>query len=170
MECCFHDNKSLSRPLLSKYGLFHFGLLQVFCFVLNCPVALKIIQKQLYLFKIQKLLENKYLRENKEIFWRKRGTWKLIYLSFSVFLAYLSLVCTYWKSNFSAFHSIWCITLEEWQIRRLKKGQVQFNIKTSKQAFHYSAKVCTGSNISCVDQSDVFGWATQPLFMRSLRL
>ena len=55
---------------------------------------------------------------------------------------------------FLLFHSIWCITLEKWQIRRLKKEKVQFNIKTIKKAFHSSAEVCTGSNISCVDQSE----------------
>ena len=89
---------------------------------------------------------------------------------FLYFLAHLSLDSTDWKSNFPAFSlNMMCYT---WKMTNatFKKGQVQFNIKTSKQAFHFSAKVCTGSNISCVDQSDMFGWGAQTLFMRSVRV
>ena len=60
--------------LLRLDGLFHFGSLQVFlfCFKLSCCIKTH----------TETMLKNSnvtlHLGENKERFWRKRGTWKLI--------------------------------------------------------------------------------------------
>ena len=85
----------------------------------------------------------------------------MCYPVFSCLFPYFSLTLVYFllieRVNVSAFSLNMMYYTCKMTNSTFKKGQVQCNIKTNKQAFHSSAKVCTGSNISCVDQSDVFG-------------